>query len=105
MSQACQTHNYKLSDYLKTILKYLDIEKVDCAIYNTKIPEKRLLEAYEKEHSYMVENDVEEAKKYAELVIGKDLVEDLDKKRTHWKKQDWLRHDPDKLAKTILSVL
>jgi hypothetical protein len=37
-------------------------------------------------------------------VIEADLVEDLEKGRVLWEKQDLLRHDPDKLANTICRV-
>jgi len=38
-------------------------------------------------------------------IILDDLVENLDHKRILWEKQDFLRHDPEKLASLIWSLL
>ncbi len=105
MSQSNQMHKAKMSDYLKVLTSYLKDGKIDYVIYNTGVPPKDLLLSYEKENSFMIENDLGQAWLYAHKLIGLDIVEKIDKKKEHWKKQDWLRHDSEKLAQAILSFI
>jgi uncharacterized cofD-like protein len=102
MSQPGQTHNYKLSDYLKPIHKLLK-QKIDFVIYNNKTPSSKKLIAYAKDNSFPVQNNNGDALKFAHQMVGADLIED--KHLPEWGKPIWLRHDSEKIAKTIMSVL
>ena len=102
MSQAGQTHNYKLSDYLLPIYNLLKI-KVDLVIFNNKKPSKKQLIAYRKTNSFPVENDHKKTLLYANKIIKADLIED--ESTANLEKPEWLRHDPNKIAKNIISIL
>ncbi|MCF6149978.1 MAG: uridine diphosphate-N-acetylglucosamine-binding protein YvcK [Candidatus Kuenenia sp.] len=103
VTQPGQTDNYKVSDHIKAINKYLENGIVDYVIVNNKIPRKEILDKYKKEGAALAEFD--EGVNGLNVDIKKaDLVEDFDKKRILWEKQDLLRHDPDKLADAVFRV-
>ncbi|MFH1978298.1 MAG: YvcK family protein [Candidatus Aenigmatarchaeota archaeon] len=105
MTQPGQTDNFKASEHVKEIMKYLNKTKkngLDCVIINNKLPSTEVIESYKKEGADIVENDLEEIDKLGVNVLQADLLEDLNAKRTIWEKQDLLRHDSNKLTKTII---
>jgi len=85
----------------------LPLKFIDFVLLNNSAPEKRVLELYEKENSFLVKDDLAEKKLNGTKVIREDLIEkiDLEKKRVLWEKVDLLRHDPKKLAETIILEL
>ncbi len=103
VTQPGQTDKYKVSDHILAINKYLVDGMVDYVIVNDKIPKKEILDRYKKEGAELAEFD--DGVDGLNINIKKaDLVEDFDKKRILWEKQDLLRHDPDKLADAVLRV-
>nr|WP_169703223.1 2-phospho-L-lactate transferase CofD family protein [Candidatus Kuenenia stuttgartiensis] len=103
VTQPGQTDKYKVSDHIQAINKYLVDGMVDYVIVNDKIPKKEILDRYKKEGAELAEFD--NGVHGLNINIKKaDLVEDFDKKRILWEKQDLLRHDPDKLADAVLRV-
>lgn len=104
MSQVSQTYGYKASDHVKQIIKYLGIAP-DYVILNTKKPDDNLIEPYKKEKAHMIEADFEEIEKLGIKIIGEDLLEDTDKKESLWNKKYLLRHNPDKTAELLISLI
>ena len=103
VTQPGQTDKYKVSDHIRAINKYLVDGMVDYVIVNDKIPKKEILDRYTKEGAELAEFD--DGVDGLKINIKKaDLVEDFDKKRILWEKQDLLRHDPDKLADAVFRV-
>jgi len=104
VTQPDQTPNFKASDYLNALNEILPLNFIDFVVLNNSIPEKRVLDLYEKEKSFLVKDDLTENELNGTKVIRKDLIEkiDSDKKRVLWEKVDLLRHDSIKLAKTII---
>jgi uncharacterized cofD-like protein len=94
MTKYGETNNFTVSDFVKEIEKYLGGE-VDYVIYNTKRPSAKRLATYKKEHPELLElvnfdKDLSQNKKF----IGTDLLT----------KRGAIVHDPNKLAKIILSI-
>lgn len=102
-TQPGQTDGYKASDHVKKIIEYMKC-KPDFVILNGKMPEKNVLKLYEKENSFLVENDIEEIRKMGIGVVVEDVIDLRRKKEILWEKKDLLRHDPDKLATTIMNI-
>ncbi|MEE9583923.1 MAG: hypothetical protein V3W51_00435, partial [Candidatus Brocadiales bacterium] len=75
----------------------------DYVLVNDNLPRKDILEKYEEEGAVVVRRDPATDTLSVEVVEA-DLVEDLDKARVLWEKQDLLRHDPGKLADAICRV-
>ncbi len=97
-----QTDNFKASDHVKEIIRYLGENVLNCVILNNKNPPEKILEQYKKEGSFLVENDIGEIEKLGLKPVLADLIENMSEKRALWEKQDLLRHDSNKLAKAII---
>jgi len=104
MTQVSQTYNYKLSDHVKKIIKYLD-GKLDYVISNNKMPPKDLLDSYKKENAQIVENDIFEIDKLGVSLISKNFLDDVNEKKILWEKKDLLRHNPQKIAKELINLV
>lgn len=111
VTQEGQTDNFKASDHVISLLKYLNKGKkesakpimkymqndvLDCVILNAMSDENV------KNNGNIVDNDIEEIKNLGVNIIVSDLVENADPNRRLWNKVDHLRHDPNKLVKIIL---
>lgn len=104
MTQVSQTYKFKASDHVKKILEYLK-GSLDYIILNTARPEQRLIEAYEKENAFLVENDFEELNKLGIKIITKEVLDKTAEKKLLWEKKDLLRHDADKIAEVLMRTL
>ncbi len=103
VTQPGQTDSYTSSDHIKAINQHLGEGVVDYVLVNDNLPRKDILEKYEEEGAVVVRRDPA-TDTLSVKVVEADLVEDLDKARVLWEKQDLLRHDPDKLADAICRV-
>ncbi len=103
VTQPGQTDSYTSSDHIKAINQHLGEGVMDYVLVNDNLPRKDILEKYEEEGAVVVRRDPATDTLSVEVVEA-DLVEDLDKARVLWEKQDLLRHDPDKLADAICRV-
>jgi len=104
-AQPCQTYGFKASDHIKKIINYLGQDVLDYAILNNKAPSYETLKKYEEEGASLVENDSEEIKKLGINVIEEDLLEKDTEKRVLFQKKYLLRHDSDKIASLIKSII
>ncbi len=103
-TQPGQTDNFKASDHVRRIIQYLGPNVLDLVILNNKMPKKDILLRYEKEGSFLVENDIDEIEKLGPRVLVDSLIYD-DKRDDVWNRQDYLRHHPDKLARVVLKAI
>jgi len=107
MTREGETYNYKASDHLEDLDKYLDQVKIDYVIINSDTnfsPE--LLSKYEEEGSYPVEDDIGDTWNGSH-VIRTPLVSN---KKVVIQKGDtisrsMIRHDADLLASSIESII
>jgi len=102
MTQVSQTYKFKASDHVKRILEFI---KLDYVIVNSKKPDNLLLEEYEKEYAFLVENDFEEIERLGIKIIAEDVLDDSANKKLLWEKKDLLRHDPEKIAKVLMKLI
>ncbi len=102
MTKYGETNNFKASDFLKIINRYLGSNVIDFIILNKEKPSSRLLEFYKGENAELVKNDISELNKLKVRIIATGL---LDRERNIlWEKENLLRHDSNKLAETIISL-
>jgi len=95
MTKFGETNGYKASDFLNAVEKYLGSNVLDYCIVNTQKPTGNVLKRYLLEHDKIVEYDRQSMKgKKVKIIEGRYL-----------RRGQFLRHDPDKLAKTITSIL
>lgn len=102
MTKSGQTTNYKASDHVKDLVKYLGIEPHYILINNGAIS-KEVLSSYERYNEVKVVNDLN---KNGYVIIEKDLV---DVKKVEQNSSDILyrsilRHDSEKIAEMLVSI-
>ncbi len=107
MTQPGQTEGFTASDHVKFLLKYLGPGVLDYAIINNELPSKPLVEQYEKDNSFVVSPDPDELRKLGVTPIEANLIEPMDEneKRILWEKLYLLRHDSNKIAEIIMSLI
>ena len=92
MTRHGDSAGFKASDFVKEVEKYLGIGVLDYVICNNKKPSKQLLDKYKKEKAEFVEPDIESSDGFK--AIKTDLLDDI----------HLARHNPEKLAKTIMEL-
>lgn len=100
MTKMGETDNFKASDYLKAFTYYLgDKNKIDFMIVNENGLDKEVLKVYKKDKQKPVEVDEQNCKKISPnlKIIKKPLA-------VYHVREHLFRHDPKKLAKTILEI-
>lgn len=105
MTKYGHTDGFSVEDFVKTVEKYLGNKAFDYIIYNTKRPSEAFLKKYSSEGEW-VELDKRALKD--KRLIGVDLMNSrLYRQNPADKllKRTLIRHDPDKLAKIIISLL
>lgn len=104
MTKNGQTYNFKASDHIKTLEKFIGKSIDFVCINNKKLPED-LLKIYEKEKELAVVNDLKDNSYYK--VVEADVVSEIaySKSSTDKLVRSLIRHDSKKLAKTIINVL
>ena len=96
MSQHGETDNYKVSDCIKQINRYVGVDFIDVVIANTKYIDTDIQDIYQKEKSTPILIDEEELKKMNVEIIKEELA-------TFTNNQ--VRHDSLKTALSIFTYL
>lgn len=97
VTQPGLTDNYTQKKHVEEVLKYMGC-RLDYCIINNSRPDPVLMEAYEKDGSFFLEPMPDEIEALGIEVIEDDLILRGRKKEELWQKQDYLRHNPDKIA-------
>lgn len=107
MTKFGQTVGFKASDFIIELEKYLH-QKPDVVIVNNykKIPTE-IIEKYKQENAVLVEDDLNDFNKDGKMkIIRANIVSDefYEKSKSDKLVRSLLRHDPEKLARAVLSV-
>lgn len=105
MTKFGQTNGFSVFDHVLTLEEYLGKNVLNFVFYNIKKPSPLILKKYKRKKEFFVEPDQENFPKNITF-LGKDL---LNKKIVQKVKGDYLRrslirHDPEKLAKALLTI-
>lgn len=109
MTKSGQTTNYKASDHLFDLEKYLE-KKIDIVIINNKVIPQEVIDWYQREGEKPVIDDLKNFNFSAKIVKG-DILDnrfyskDKEEKFVDVKVRSLLRHDSDKLSKILLKYL
>lgn len=105
MTRFGQTNGFKASDFLEELRKYLGKRKIDAILLNKgKIP-KQALVWYAKTFAVPVQDDVKNLKG-TKVVRGDFVDSEIHTKHLADKlTRSLIRHDPDKLAKAVFSLV
>ncbi|MFW6163184.1 MAG: uridine diphosphate-N-acetylglucosamine-binding protein YvcK [Planctomycetota bacterium] len=104
VTQPGQTRGYSVGDHIEAVTRYLGQGTLDGVLVNSNVPPEPVLERYRDEGAELVRVDDSISRHRVQIILD-DLVEHLDHARILWEKQDFLRHDPDKVAELIWSLL
>ncbi|MBI5140489.1 MAG: YvcK family protein [Candidatus Vogelbacteria bacterium] len=107
MNQFGQTDNFTVSDFVTAMENFILSGVFHHVLYNTKLPPRSLLKKYSDEgYPVLSPFDLATDKRYYRL-IGVNLISDSVPKIVKGDpiKRTLIRHDPDKLAKAIVSLL
>ncbi|MDP1629255.1 MAG: uridine diphosphate-N-acetylglucosamine-binding protein YvcK, partial [bacterium] len=91
MTKFGETNGFRASDFLRVMENHLGKELIDYFIVNAKKPGLNRLKKYSAERADFVEYDKEKFKGKKPLVLTGDFL----------RREGFLRHDPDKLAKVL----
>ncbi len=94
MTQAGETDNYSASDHVKAIYRHTGSRFLDYALVNISQAPSELAKRYEEERAFPVKVDEERLKKLGVKVVKANLMST----------KDYLRHEPDKLARAIMKI-
>lgn len=106
-----QTEGFKADDYINAVEKYIGGGRIDYVIINNKKPPQKIIEKYEKQEgkNILIEFDFARKEKRSYKIIQSDLSS---RKEASCSKSDslcrfrsFIRHDSDRLAKAIMSIL
>lgn len=108
MTKYGQTHGYKASDHLITLEKYIGEGKVDvCLVHKNSDFPKALTKRYKMEKAEIVRDDLRSIKNGKLKIICRKFVSKriYEKPKSDKLFRSLIRHDPDKLAKAIISLI
>lgn len=103
MTKYGQTTDFTATDHLADLAKYIN-HSIDTVIINNKKPDEEALTRYEASHEAEVEDDMKDE---TLAVIRADVIDTvhIEKQQADIIKRSLIRHDPDKLAQVLVSLL
>lgn len=108
MTKFGQTNNFKASDFVYEVEKYLGRDTIDYYLINdsTKYP-PNLLERYSEEASVPIVDNLNEIQNRKFKVVRENIVSNkvYKKQKSDLLARSLIRHDSDKLAKAITSLI
>jgi uncharacterized cofD-like protein len=100
MNRRGQTTNFKVSDYLNELERFIGADVFDYVLVNNQNPPQELIDLYAEEGD-LVENDLKDGRVRAAFLLGelkrgpkKDLL-----------KRNLIRHDSKKLAQELMNIV
>ncbi len=104
MTKYGQTYGFTAKDHIRTLEKYLGKNRLDFVLVNSKPFPEVALKKYKKEQEFPVIDDLED--NYFK-VIRSDFFSKKETKKipSDTLKRSLIRHDPNKLARVILSLI
>jgi len=103
-----ETNGYKASDFVKELEKYTKMGRINiCLVHKDGDFPKEVLERYIEENAFPVEDDLNTFKEHSLRVVRGNFISDTvyEKAKGDNLRRSLIRHDPDKLAKAIISLL
>jgi uncharacterized cofD-like protein len=94
MTQFRETAGFKASDHVRALMRHTSPGIIHVCIVNTKPVPPELLEKYRQEHAFPVEPDADRIRALGHQVVAGEVIST----------QDYVRHDPDKLARLIIQL-
>jgi uncharacterized cofD-like protein len=103
------TENFTLDNYIDSINSYIGSERIDFVTFNTQKPDPKLIKKYADQKELLVEFHKNDRSKRNYRITRANILSD---KKLKYSKSDalaaqrsFIRHDSDKLAKILISLL
>jgi uncharacterized cofD-like protein len=100
MNRKGQTTNFKVSDYIKEISKFIGGDVFDYILVNSEAPPSDLIEVYSEEGD-LVKNDMDDPRVLEVPMLGGLQKED----GNDLMKRNLIRHDSKKLAEVLMKIV
>lgn len=100
MNRKGQTTSFKVSDYLKELIKFVGEDIFDYILVNDQSPPQELIEVYAEEGT-LVQNDLSDKRVVTAPLLGP--LEEGHKK--DFIKRNLIRHDSEKLAQELMKIV
>jgi len=107
MTKFGETTNFKASDYLSEIEKYLKVMPDACLINKSNNISPSLVKRYKEEKAVIVKDDLVKENYPKTKIVRRSLISNktYKKKKSDTIKRSLIRHDSTKLARAIVSLL
>ena len=104
MTKFGQTHDYSASDHINEVTRYCGKKPDVVLIHNRKLPRK-ILKAYEGEHAYPVDDDLD--KHFPDITNRIDLASTkvIPKVKGDKINRSIIRHDSKKIANVLYEII
>jgi uncharacterized cofD-like protein len=104
MTQQGQTDGYSASKHIQVVARYLGFFPDYCLV-NSRKPLSKNLQAYEKEHAFMVRLDSDQINRLPTKAIYCDLLQKNTRKKKVLGRREYLRHDAQKVAEAVIRLI
>ena len=94
MTQHGETDDYSASDHLKTLIAHTSSRIVDYCVVNNRIPSESMLDKYKQEQAFSTVADSLKIREMGYKIIEGNIIHTT----------DFVRHDPDRLARVIINA-
>lgn len=105
VTQPGLTDGYDATAHVKEIIKYLGKGVLDYAIINSSRPPRDIMRHYEKDGAFLVKYGQGSLKALNVTPVVADIIERKQRRKVLWKKEYWLRHDPEKIAAVLRRLM
>ncbi len=95
MTQSRETRGYRASDHVRALVTHTNPGIIQLCLVNTEPVPPALLERYRQEEAFPVEPDVERIRELGYQVVADNVIST----------ENYVRHDPDKVAKLIIQLI
>ncbi|MBU1179429.1 YvcK family protein [Patescibacteria group bacterium] len=107
MTRRGETDDFGAYNFVMELEKYLGVNVVDYVLVNTAVPSEAMIELYKTENEYFVNPDLDKLRNTRYKIITGDFLSQIEfeKNSTDKLKRSILRHDSDKLARTLMNSI
>lgn len=101
------TEQFSLDDYVDIVNKYLGRTRINFVVFNSLRPPKKLVKKYQKKKESVIAFIKDKKAKRNYKIISTPLFDaEMSKNKNDLlKERSFIRHDPDRLAKTLMFLL
>ena len=100
MTQPGETDNYKSSEHIKALYRNTKLKHIDYAVINNANIPKPVEQRYRAEGAYQIEADLNRIRE-----LGVKPIEDSFITVSEIENMEYLRHNPRRIAKTIIDII